>query len=194
MTLDQRKAKGDETKARILEAAGAIISEEGSKGLSAKKVAERAGVSKSNVFHHFGSVDDIEQALLNGICSMMSEATEGDAIDSLESLFEQMGMRTFSLTKEELTYYKVLFSFYNDTVYDARFFDQLMGLKNDFVTYLIKRVEEIEGLSLSNELAEIITIDIDGMGMHYLIDEDSEKYINLWNIKSKIYIKEIRGC
>ena len=54
--MDQRKAKGEETKQKIIESAIQIVSLEGIKGLSAKKVADNAGISKSNVFHHFKSL------------------------------------------------------------------------------------------------------------------------------------------
>ena len=43
----------------IIEAAIAVLAEGGSDALTASAVAERAGVSKANVFHHFERLEDI---------------------------------------------------------------------------------------------------------------------------------------
>lgn len=51
-------------KAQIIEAAIAILSEKGASGLTTAALADRAGVSKANLFHHFESLDDIVVAAL----------------------------------------------------------------------------------------------------------------------------------
>lgn len=48
----------------IVEAAIRLIAEGGAEGLTASALAEAAGVSKANIFHHFARLDDIVLAAL----------------------------------------------------------------------------------------------------------------------------------
>jgi AcrR family transcriptional regulator len=48
-----------ETRAAIVDAAIAILSEHGFSGTSGRAIAERAGIAAGGVFYHFGSMDDL---------------------------------------------------------------------------------------------------------------------------------------
>ncbi len=53
---------------RILAAAEALFSQHGFDGVSINAIAERAGVSKANVFHHFNSKDALYLAVIKNCC------------------------------------------------------------------------------------------------------------------------------
>jgi len=65
---------------RILETAEKLFSLHGYEGTSVNAVAEGAGVSKANVFHHFGSKDDLYLAVLRRACDT-SAATMDALLD-----------------------------------------------------------------------------------------------------------------
>lgn len=56
--------KGDETRQTILDEALALSSQVGVSGLSIGALADRAGMSKSGVFAHFGSKEELQIAVL----------------------------------------------------------------------------------------------------------------------------------
>lgn len=56
--------KGEQTRASILEAALELASREGLEGLTIGALAERMGMSKSGVFAHFGSREDLQLDVL----------------------------------------------------------------------------------------------------------------------------------
>lgn len=58
---------------RILAAAAALFAEQGYDGVSVHAVAERAGVCKANVFHHFKSKDALYLAVLRAACAQTRE-------------------------------------------------------------------------------------------------------------------------
>jgi AcrR family transcriptional regulator len=60
-----RPRKGDQTRAAILEAALAMASREGLEGLTIGTLADRMQMSKSGVFAHFGSREDLQLAVLS---------------------------------------------------------------------------------------------------------------------------------
>lgn len=192
MSIDQRKLKGIETKNKIIQAAISIVSVEGTKGLSAKKISDLAGTSKSNVFHHFGSVEGIMEELMDEISSAYIEPVKPDDYESLEAYFHTLGGMTFNLKEEELVQFKVLFTFYHDMMFHDKFKVKLSNLKEGFIKYLKESIFTIEKIRIDNDLAELVTLDLDGLGLHYLFELDSEKYMRLWDLKSKIYISVFR--
>lgn len=58
---------------RILASAEALFSQHGFDAVSINTIAEHAGVSKANVFHHFNSKDDLYIAVLRAACSDTAE-------------------------------------------------------------------------------------------------------------------------
>lgn len=58
--LQKPLRKGEQTRASILDAALALASRDGLEGLTIGVLAERMGMSKSGVFAHFGSREDLQ--------------------------------------------------------------------------------------------------------------------------------------
>jgi AcrR family transcriptional regulator len=61
---DGRRAKGRRTRAQILEAAADIASIEGLEGLTIGRLASELGMSKSGLFAHFGSKEELQLATI----------------------------------------------------------------------------------------------------------------------------------
>ncbi|MCA1798224.1 MAG: TetR/AcrR family transcriptional regulator [Xanthomonadaceae bacterium] len=59
--------------ARILSAAQHLFAEKGFAAVSMHEIAQHAGVSKSNVFHHFRSKDELYLAVLGAACTSHRE-------------------------------------------------------------------------------------------------------------------------
>ncbi len=74
---------------RIVAAAAGLFGEQGFEGVSMNEIAERAGTSKANVFHHFGSKRDLYLAVMRRACHESGEALRQLACDS-EQLPEQL--------------------------------------------------------------------------------------------------------
>ena len=60
----------------ILDAAVQLFSEYGYDGVSMRQIAEAAGVSKANIYHHFASKEALYLAILNGSAKHLSEIVE----------------------------------------------------------------------------------------------------------------------
>jgi AcrR family transcriptional regulator len=61
----RKSVQGAETRTQILKAAVALASEEGLEGLSIGRLAEAVHMSKSGLFAHFGSKEDLQLATLD---------------------------------------------------------------------------------------------------------------------------------
>lgn len=81
-------AKGAATRARIVEAAAALVRQRGAAGASIDEVRSRAGVSASQMYHYFGDKRELIRAVVTYEAALVIEAQqpELDSIDSLASL------------------------------------------------------------------------------------------------------------
>ncbi|HEX5543002.1 MAG TPA: TetR family transcriptional regulator [Micromonospora sp.] len=65
MTIDGRIARGDRTRAAVLDAAVALATEAGLDGLSLGQLANSLGVSKSGLFAHWRSKEELQLATID---------------------------------------------------------------------------------------------------------------------------------
>jgi AcrR family transcriptional regulator len=67
--VSKRAEQAERTRAAILAAAGELIAEQGFAGTSLQQVADRAGVTKANVYYYFHT----KEALLGGVIAPFAE-------------------------------------------------------------------------------------------------------------------------
>ena len=70
---DPRQSAGEKA---ILDAAVELFSEYGYDGVSMRQIAAAAGVSKSNIYHHFASKEALYLGILDGSAQHLSEIVE----------------------------------------------------------------------------------------------------------------------
>ena len=87
-------SKGETTRAAILDAALAQASEAGFESLTIGALAERAGLSKSGLFAHFGSREELQVAAIEATAARFAETVFVPALKAkrglprLQALFE----------------------------------------------------------------------------------------------------------
>lgn len=88
-------SKGDLTRQRLTHEAALIARAQGLEGLSIGSVAEAAGMSKSGVFAHFGSREDLQIAVLDAAAEFFAETVfrpalrERRGLPRIEALVER---------------------------------------------------------------------------------------------------------
>jgi AcrR family transcriptional regulator len=78
-------SRSEDTKNRLVEAARAVLMEEGFAGASARVIATRAGVNQALVFYHYGGVDPLLLAALDA-SSEVRLAAYAEAVESAGSI------------------------------------------------------------------------------------------------------------
>lgn len=190
MIEDKRRIKGEETKQKIINASIDIIAHEGLQGLSATHIAARANISKSSVFHHFSSIEEIPDLIVSSLCTLMTEGIVSD--ESVHAFFETIGEHTFLLDGQPFIHYRVLQAFYYEALYSGRYKEKINGLKLEFMDYIVDSVEKMEGIRIPLSLAELIVVELDALALHFFLEEDREKYLNLWRLNAQVYIQHIK--
>jgi AcrR family transcriptional regulator len=93
-TTKKRRADGEQTRATILDAATKLATVEGLDGLSIGRLADHIGMSKSGLYAHFGSKEELQLAAIDTAAEIFTEtvilpAREPEtALGRLEALCE----------------------------------------------------------------------------------------------------------
>jgi AcrR family transcriptional regulator len=93
-TTKKRRADGEQTRAAILDAATKLATVEGLDGLSIGRLADHIGMSKSGLYAHFGSKEELQLAAIDTAAEVFTEtvilpAREPEAaVGRLEALCE----------------------------------------------------------------------------------------------------------
>ena len=93
-TTKRRRADGEQTRAAILDAATQLATVEGLDGLSIGRLADHIGMSKSGLYAHFGSKEELQLAAIDTATEIFADnvirpAREADtALARLEALCE----------------------------------------------------------------------------------------------------------
>lgn len=96
--------RGDDKRLRILDAALTEMAEHGFARASTNAVAERAGVAKGLVFHHFGSKEDLFLAVLDDVLARLVPGFEAAVAEAPPDLFARVLAwtdRKLSLLRED---------------------------------------------------------------------------------------------
>ncbi|WP_026477497.1 TetR/AcrR family transcriptional regulator [Alkaliphilus transvaalensis] len=185
MTQDLRIAKGNETKDRILAASMKIIAKEGIEGLSAKKIADLLGISKSNIFHHFGSIDEVLNVIFENILADLVKPVKSHEGPNLKVFLLFLGESIYSLTEEEKLSYSVLLHFYNSCLYNEKYRTYLLKTKDEMVDAIATQLSHYSSQEKDRllKISEMIIMTLDGYGLHFLLESDIKRFRDVWTLQ-----------
>ncbi|NEN87212.1 TetR/AcrR family transcriptional regulator [Paenibacillus elgii] len=191
---DKRMEKGEQTRIRILHAAIAIISEHGIKEVSAAKLAQLTGVSKSNIFHHFKSIDEILHGALHILFDDLLEPMAQEYRD-LEQFLHQLGQSIFRVPEPYLKAFKAFFSFYHEGMFNADFREALLSCTDKITELLGHQLNRLALRPLDEKTLESVTALLfslmDGMGLHYLLNGNGQLYEQAWRLQVSMLCRHL---
>lgn len=194
--MDKRTEKGEETKALVLEQAIVMIAEEGIGALSASRLAQRAGISKGNLFHHFKTTDAILLAVAETVMAASSQIllVEGD---SVEAYLKAMASGLLDMSKQDQLLFRAYFAVYNHGLFNQSFnalirhqtSQLLMQLNEQIKRRHLQTVTVNKCSSMTEETyrhcsAHFLAF-MDGLGLQVLLEQsgDPQNYSQLINLE-----------
>jgi AcrR family transcriptional regulator len=103
----------------IIDAAIRLMTAKGAAGLSAAALAQEAGISKANVFHHFDTLDDVVMAAFEQFLLGM-DAFAPQPGTTLRAWLEGLGLETTTLMDEQRNLTGAYFAFVSRAQSDER--------------------------------------------------------------------------
>lgn len=186
---DLRLERGERTRNLILQAAIAMIAEKGLNEISTAMLAKAAGVSKSTIFHHFSTSDEILIEALQVIFGDMQQSMDLNNCDSVESILSKLGQVIVSATETNLINIKAFLAFFHGGIYHPVFRNILASyaaqMHEQFRLLLSERVsEQVSGERIAS-VSKLILPMVDGIGFHYLLHGDRATFEQVWQLQTQ---------
>lgn len=190
---DKRLEKGDQTKLRLLHIAISVVAESGVRSVSAAKLAEAAGISKSNVFHHFKTIDELLLATLKQLTDAMLEAMRIE-FQSTDHFLDQISKAILSDVKEQTDSFKAFLSFYHEGLFDTRYAEVLDESRAQMLKIIENHLRRLTTTSMEQNQLEaasaLILSVLDGIGLHYLIGGNRDTFAKAWKFQEELLRKQ----
>ena len=193
---DKRLIKGKAMRDRILHATLEFVGENGMSKLSARSLAEKIGISKANLFHHFKNMEEIKlEACLYFLTIIRPPSFNEECCDAREFLVGiQYSMADF-LEKNKVTHrgYSILCA--NEARVNpdfGKYIDNQVQINKGIVKRKVRKVLELdENNSRTEEL--LFALDVIREGVNIYITESAlkDRSLKSWEKIVEIFLKEI---
>ena len=183
---DLRTVKGQEMKKNIIHTSIKILAQEGIEGISAKKIADALKISKSNIFHHFKSVENILDEVFDTILNYMVEPITSHNFKNVKELIMFIGQGIYNLSSEERTIYVVTFQLYTLSLYNHKYQDVLLKQKKKIIQVISNELLKLthSDKDTCKTVSEMVLMTLDGYGLSALLDDKHHHYKKLWEINT----------
>ncbi|GAB2550721.1 TetR/AcrR family transcriptional regulator [Gracilibacillus alcaliphilus] len=190
---DKRMKKGEQTRVNILHTAIAMIAENGLTEISTAKLAAASGVSKSTIFHHFKSNDELLINTLHVVFEELLQSIKIGEYRDVAHFFDTLGQTMIPVSDDELPFFKAFLSFFHEGIFNPAYREILVTYSeqmNDlFRIQLTQLVPKTVNQETIDSVSRLLLPMVDGIGFHFLLNRDSEKYQQVWNLQTKGILK-----
>jgi AcrR family transcriptional regulator len=173
------------TKARILEAALALLGRAGAEGFSASALAREAGVSKATLFHHFGTLDEVPLAAFESLWSSRMTAPHLEGL-GMRAYMEALGEAVIEVAGKERAFLNAYFVFVTRALFDERMRARLSvgmdELHRSMRAALAARLPSSVSAPLLDTLTRLLGVGLDGLGLHLLLTSDEAELRKTWRM------------
>jgi len=195
--VDLRKEKGLKTRELILLTALEILFQEGKVGLTTRNLAEKAGVSKGNIYHHFKNMDMIlEEAFKYELKSNVKSMLDFKYHD-LNSLIENFVINILDVFKKKDNLCETSHDPFLELISTN---DKLLHFLEDMEdnmklwikTSIGQFIEKELSAELDSYLTDVMSLFIEGARTNiFFMKKDITSYKKSWKILSKHLVEKI---
>jgi len=181
---DQRKERGKQTRQRIVDAAFAIMIEEGPKSLTAGIITKKAEVSKAILFHHFKDVDEVAIAVFEHIFEKFSDLVAEHKHRTVAEFVMQMGLAPINAPFSHRKVSAAFLYFYERAAHDETFRKLQVKIIESLLVHVRKNLELILARPLNKDelitVPLLITMCLEGLGKFCIIFKDRSDLEAAW--------------
>ncbi len=157
----------------ILEAALQIFAERGVKNATMSQIAQKAQISKGNIYNYFPSKQDLLKEVINtGFEPFIEYFREEQEKQITGEDLKQYVRYTFKLIVDNFRHWKLYFSLLlqpeASIIVETELSKSVQPFMENLLTYFVSKGSQ----NPYAEMRSFIAV-LDGMGMHYLIDPEN---------------------
>lgn len=178
--MRQRRSKRQD----IIEAAVALLGSEGFEGFSASALAEAAGVSKANLFHHFSGLDEVVIEAFDQYAMQMELVSPSGSV-AFNDWLSRAGQSVIRGEEMAPELVRAYFVFVGRALFDARLRKKVLSTSDDAHTVLSEIVREAYPGPLNvreiDDMARLVLVTLDGFAIHaHAFPERQEALLAAW--------------
>ncbi|KHD87416.1 MAG: hypothetical protein OM95_14625 [Bdellovibrio sp. ArHS] len=181
---DLRKERGIQTRRRIVDAAFAIMIDEGPKSLTAGIITKKAEVSKAVLFHHFKDVDEVTIAVFEHLFEKFSDLATVHKYPTVADFVMQMGLATIDAPFSHRKLSAALLYFYERAAHEEVFRKLQVKVVESLLVHVRKSLESILARPLNEDelivAPLLITMCLEGLGKFCIIFKDRSDLEIAW--------------
>ncbi len=190
MRTDKRFERGEKTRQTIIDAATAIIIEQGKKGLTTRAICERAGIGKGSLYHHFTDTHQIIVAVIRNFLDHYFSAMTAQNFTSVHDFFLKFGEQAISEIVEHMSLRERFLPFFEEISTDSEIVIELLEKSSSVQKELIRKLGELAGGEvphdvLQNMVLALITF-LEGMEHLIFFTRDAERFHTMWHCVAKM--------
>jgi len=190
----RRTAAGEETRNEILGAALKLLGRGGPDAFSASALAREANVSKSTVFHHFASVDEI---LLAAFDWRQSLQLDGHQPTSARAYLDGLGQRLVDAAQGDPALLKAQAVFFTRAIFDremnTRLSDGVADMHRLVVEALRARLPSNVSDAEIESTARLAEIALDGLMINLVMRADEREPLRrAWTRLVDLFLAEAK--
>lgn len=189
---DKRRERGEETRKKLLLGVFNLVAEEGLQGLTAGKLSQVAMVSKSTIFHHFASIDQlIIEATRHWFDEQMGalERKQQEYTD-VGMYLEALGDAMFEMADNE-RYFRTTMAFFHKALYDERFRTIFSSFLMEYMLRERQLLASLVGLNVEDqalmEWTALLAATLDGLSMQLAMTKDTALCHAMWKRYTKMF-------
>lgn len=180
---------------KLIQGALVLASEGGIRKITAGKLASKAGVGKSTVFHYFEKTDIIKERLFEELVAYQMDLFITKEYETVNELFKMIESLIFSIDQEGEKYRRVFLSFYNESIYDK----EIRKALNEFLEKSVAQVtdklckcrDNVKSKEETQIIVKLLITFLDGIGLHILSMDKIEDYRNIWEMERRFLYDQL---
>lgn len=181
--MNSRQKQAEQTKQKLIEATFSIIRDKGFQELSANKIAEVAGLSKSGFFHHFAQIEDLYIYMLDTMIGQFDKDLDPSKFKNFEKYICFVSDYMMNLLDENPERGIALFYFISESQHNDKYRNRLKSMMENSFDIWSNKISFFFKVPLNKSdrdfLIRIIDIYFSGFSTHYLMFKDKKRYRKL---------------
>ena len=191
-----RHEKGCQTRHRIIEAATAILAEEGAVGLTTRTVCEKAGIGKGSLYHHFENTHELIIEVYRHFMEHYFGAMIEQEFTSVDDFFLKFGEQAIAQISASYKLRERSLSLLPELLADERFVSDALGKSTAMQQALVGKLSTLAGGEVPNAVLRdsvlaLITL-LEGTESLLIFTHDEERFRAMWKMAAKLLADNVK--
>lgn len=191
-----RHEKGCQTRHRIIEAATAILIEEGKAGFTTRAICERAGIGKGSLYHHFTDAHELILEVLRHFMDHYFGAMTDQEFESVDDFFLKFGRQAIAQIGQSYQLRERFMPFLSELVADQQFVTEAMEKSALMQKALVEKLRELAGgdvpdTVIADAVLALITL-MEGTESLMQFTRDEKRFSAMWERVAQLLADHVK--